>query len=192
MRLFIAVEVGAAVAPRAIEVRRAIEREDADLCRRGMKWVEPANLHLTLRFLGEVGASLAEEVIAAFRQPVAQAPFALAFGGPAWLPGPSRPRVLMLPLDRDLASLTALKRTIDDRLPAGVPPEEARPFRPHLTLARVRDGWQDRARGAAGVLGDVLPLEEGGRIGSAVLLESHLGSHGPSYAERARVRLVAP
>jgi 2'-5' RNA ligase len=189
MRLFIAVEVGNSVAPHAAAARRALEQEGADLCRRGMKWVDTSNLHLTLRFLGEVDTALAAEVVAGFRRPVALAPLALAFGRPSWLPGLSRARVLMLPLEGNLPALTALKHAIDDRLPPGVPPEDPRPFRPHLTLARVRDAWQDRVRRAARALDDIAPLEDGGLVGSAVLFESHLGPRGPQYVERARVAL---
>ena len=191
MRLFIAVAAGAGVADYAAGVRRALERHDADLARRGLKWVEPANLHLTLRFIGEVAAPLADEVVAAVDRAVPQAPFPLEFGAPCWLPGPRRPRVLMLPLVHDVPALAALKRTIDERLPAGVPAEEPRPFRPHLTLARVRDGWQDRAASAGPAIAALVPPSGAGRVECAVLFESRLGREGPAYSARARAGLDA-
>jgi 2'-5' RNA ligase len=191
MRLFVAVVAGSGAAEYAADVRRAVERHDAELARRGLKWVERTHLHLTLRFMGDVAPPLADEVVAAVDRAVTQAPFPLEFGAPSWLPGPGRPRVLMLPLVHDVPALAALKRAIDERLPAGVPAEEARPLRPHLTLARVRDGWQDRAAAAGPALAALAPLTGGGRVESAVLFESRLGPQGPVYAARARARLDA-
>lgn len=190
MRLFIAVGIGDAARAQAGVVRRELDRRDAELSRRGLKWVEPANLHMTVRFLGEVAEPLASEIIEVLRAPIDLAPFTLAFGPPSWLPGGARPRVLMLPLVGGASPLGALKEVLDLRLPAGVLAEDPRPFRPHLTLARVRDGWRDRGKGAGAALEGIGPVPDGGQVDAAVLFESHLGARGPVYHERARARLT--
>lgn len=191
MRLFVAVEVGPAARAQAVALRRAVDAAAPELSRRGMKWVEPANLHLTLRFIGDVSDALAAETLAAFGPAVAAAPFDLAFGGAAWLPDVSRPRVLMLPVSGGAEELLLFKRTMDARLPGHLPAEEVRAFRPHLTLARVRDGWQREMRKLVPVLQTFAPLGRDVRVEAAVLFESQLGPQGPVYHERARASMRA-
>jgi 2'-5' RNA ligase len=192
MRLFVAVEVGNEAVQFAADVRAALDRLDPGLCRRGLKWVDGSNLHLTLRFIGEVDDRVGGEVEAALRAPLAMSPFRLELGSPAWLPGPDRPRVLMLPVSAEgITRLSALKRAIDQRLPRDVPAEEPRPFRPHLTLARVRDDWRDRARRGADAWAHLATSVPGGIVSRAVLFRSNLRSQGPRYAERAHAALEA-
>ena len=192
MRLFVAVHVGPLALRRAEEVRQMVEQRDPELARHGMKWVSPAQMHLTLRFLGEVRSPLAEAVLAALDGDLQAGPFPLGFGSPAWLPPRGRPRVLMLPVARGAERLEALKGAVESRLPPGVPPEDERSFSPHLTVARIRDEWQRRAQALGDALVELPPVPEGGVVGAAVLVESHLGPRGPVYHERARLSLAAP
>lgn len=206
MRLFFAIEADAVVQRHAEAIRERMTAASGAAAR-GLRWVSAKQLHLTLRFLGEVPSEAdharalrhaghaahhasAEQVIAACREAIAQSPFEIGFGAPSWLPDARRPRVLMLPVVAGLAPLGVLKRLVDARLPEGVPHEEPRPFTPHLTLARVRDEWRQDVRREAGEL-----LAAGGRppavlaVSAVSLIESRLSSRGPDYHERARLSL---
>ena len=111
-------------------------------------WTRPESWHLTLRFLGEI----AESAAAAFARALAlDAPgfteAELAIEGPVAFPPRGRPRVVGLgfvpglALERLAAAAETAARSI------GCAPED-RPFRPHVTLARLRDPWPDAAVGA--------------------------------------------
>ena len=98
----------------------------------------------------------------------------------------------MLPLEHGADRLEALKHAVDGRLPAGAPAEESRAFRPHLTVARIRDEWQARARALQPALAELSPVPGGGVVDAAILFESRLGPRGPVYHERARLGLAPP
>ena len=157
-----------------------------------MKWVSPAQMHVTLRFLGEIDTLLGEAVVSALTGSVPQRPFTIGFGAPSWWPSHGRPRVLVLPLEQGADRLEALKHAVDRRLPAGTPVEEPRAFRPHLTVARIRDEWQAHARALQPALAGLSPVPDGGVVDAAILFESRLGPRGPVYHERARLRLGPP
>jgi 2'-5' RNA ligase len=192
MRLFVAVRVGDAAVRRAEEVRRLIERLDPELARQGAKWVSAAQMHVTVRFLGEIDPLLGEAVSAALTDSVSQVPFGIGFGTPAWLPPRGRPKALVLQVAGGADPLDALRHAVEGRLPAGTPAVEPRAFRPHLTVARIRDEWRARARALQPALAGLPPVDEGGVVDAAVLFESRPGPRGPVYHERARLRLAAP
>lgn len=106
---------------------------------RGVRPVRAENAHLTLKFLGEVGADRIEEVLAAMRLAAARAaPFRLRTGKLGAFPNADAPRVLWLGVDGDLAALRSLRDGLEDALAAIGFPRDRRAFSPHVTAARVR------------------------------------------------------
>jgi 2'-5' RNA ligase len=106
-----------------------------------VRWVEPAGAHLTLKFLGATDPVRVTAIAAALRAVAAQAaPFTLYTSAPGAFPHARRPRVLWLGLVGPLELLAALQVAVDTALAALAFPRETRPFRPHLTLGRVREG----------------------------------------------------
>ncbi len=105
-----------------------------------VRWVDPASVHLTLKFLGEVAEPALEEMGAAVaRAARVVPPFTAAAHGLGGFPDLRRPRVLWLGLDAG-AELQALQAAVEAELgPLGYPPEN-RPFSPHLTVGRARQG----------------------------------------------------
>ncbi len=103
------------------------------------RWVKPENVHLTLKFLGNISAETAEAIGKALHRVVAgQMPFTLCACGLGCFPRPSAPRVLWIGLDDPHRRLFTLQQHLDTELAAlGFAPE-SRPFHPHLTLARVQ------------------------------------------------------
>ncbi len=102
----------------------------------GARWVDPGNLHLTLRFIGEIGEDVAADVDAVLARLKAR-PFSLQLAGTGVFGG-NKPHALWVGVVREPA-LVALRDKIEQTLiRTGLPPEQRR-FAPHVTLARLRD-----------------------------------------------------
>jgi RNA 2',3'-cyclic 3'-phosphodiesterase len=120
--------------------------------KRPLRLLAPELLHLTICFLGSRPVREIEaitEALEAGATPVGE----LSVGAPLWLP-PRRPHALAVELHDPLEELTQLHEDVRDAI-AGTTewdPDEARPrgrrrrFRPHITLARMREGAAPRAR----------------------------------------------
>ena len=134
LRAFIAIEV-------PIEVQRAIAGSTAALKsalpKPLIRWVAPQNVHLTLKFLGDVSHTALEELAETLKVEVCSySMFSVLVGGLGAFPTPRRPRVIWIGLETPPA-LQALQRGVEmvaARL--GYTPEE-RPFSSHLTIGRV-------------------------------------------------------
>jgi 2'-5' RNA ligase len=191
-RTFIAVELGD-------EARAHLAREVARLGRAlpRVRWADPADLHLTLAFLGE----LDDERLAAAVEATAEAarpavPFALATGGLGTFGPPHAPRVIWAGLRGDLARLGALHEALAAALAARGFPREQRPFAPHLTLARLRDPLGVAELGRLAAL-----LQESGRRGAAgarisvrelSVMKSELRREGARYTRLHAAPLGGP
>ena len=187
MRLFVALELPNAWRDAARESRARIEaalpQEDA----RVLRWVDPALMHLTLRFLGEVDEALLESLRERLDTIV---PFQVALAGAA--PGtfgtPRRTQVVWLGVGGDLARLEALASEVEAAVVAAGLPREPRAFRPHVTLARVRREAtpQQRASVAAAVAALRLERPPPSAVSEVALVRSHLGPRGPRYEVLSR------
>ena len=159
-------------------------REAASGLRSRLAWTRPGNRHLTLKFLGDVDEAVLPGVADALAGVCWEA-FEMRGGGAGVFPsqgGPGRPRpprVLWVGLDRGAAHCARLARSVDLALePLGFGPEK-RPFRAHLTLARIRrperDDWDALARDLAGLPWPAFTARE------MVLWRSVLSAEGPTY-----------
>ncbi|PJF47166.1 MAG: RNA 2',3'-cyclic phosphodiesterase [Chloroflexi bacterium] len=107
-----------------------------------VRWVRADNLHLTLRFLGDITPAQADHYGDAFGQGLAQiprpTPWTLAVTSPRFFPHPAHPRLIacLVETDTTLNALTALAEACATAI--GLTPE-TRPFRGHITLGRMRD-----------------------------------------------------
>ncbi len=146
-RSFIAVALGESARRLAEERIRALrERPGGD----GVRWVRPENLHVTLRFLGNIERRIASailpELATAVREEMARlAPFTAQIGGVRTFPPSKRPRVVVLDVGPQAAFVelaTAVERGVQH---VGFEASE-RPFRPHLTLGRAKRYSLGRAK----------------------------------------------
>lgn len=155
-----------------------------------VRWVKPDGLHITLKFFGEVGPERLETIaeMVGF-QVEGLPPFQLSLAGAGAFPDLTHPRVVRLNLAGDTSGLEVLQDRIERAgLGIGFPPE-GRPFHPHITLGRVKEG-QRLPREAA------LSLQRipAGGVFSAdrvVLFESHQTPFGPRYDARAELQLAS-
>jgi 2'-5' RNA ligase len=174
IRLFAALELPDATrAALASWAARAVGRDPA------VRLVPSESLHVTLVFLGSVDDDAAPAVGAAVvsaARPVGE----LRVTGAAWLP-PRRPGVLVADLAAE-PSLSALHAAVVSALAPWHEPEP-RPFRPHVTVARVRHHERIRARDVVG------PPALSFAPAALVLYRSHMGPGGSTYEAIARAAL---
>ena len=140
MRLFVAVTIDAQVA-RAIDrcVSQLRRRAEALAPRARITWAHADRLHITIRFIGETGERRANELAEVLSDRIAVAPFAITIQGLGTFPGRGAPRALWAGIGDGAESLLRLERDVSAKLESrGIEPE-SRPYRPHLTLARVRE-----------------------------------------------------
>lgn len=103
----------------------------------GAKWVRPEQLHLTVRFIGEVDGALFHDIKNILAE-VSAASFSLQLKGVGYFPPRGAPRVLWIGLEKS-EPLLLLRKKIDSRLlRVGVAPE-GRKFSAHITLARLKN-----------------------------------------------------
>jgi 2'-5' RNA ligase len=183
-RIFIAVPLDPALHEAVRRLQRLLEQDGIRL-----RWVAPANLHLTLRFLGQISARELERVREATRRACREVPaFRITLAGVGAFPDLWRPQVVWVGVTDGVGTLADLARRLEDALLRERFAPDPRGFSPHLTLARVRDpGLQAR-------LGRLLPGLREERVGeqgvtAVVVMESLLGPEGAIYTPVEEVRL---
>jgi 2'-5' RNA ligase len=151
----------------------------------GARWQDDEQLHLTLRFIGEVDRHRAEDIAAALG--TIQAPrFQLALDGIGQFDRRNRPDSLWAGV-KPHAPLKALHNKIDQALiRIGVAPE-GRAYLPHITLARFSRG---AAPGVSPALFTEALLPVAAEVREFCLFESELGAEGASYTIAARYPLT--
>lgn len=164
----------------------------ASLPKVAVRWVRPDGTHLTLKFLGDVAASRVPQVETALQSALAgQAPFEVSVGGLGCFPSASRPRVLWIGIQDQSGWLGRMQQGIEAALARIGFPAESRPFSPHLTLGRLRDGLPPAlARG----VGEALGRESAGQpctlpVGEVNLYRSELRPGGAVYSVQLALKL---
>ena len=184
MRLFIAVTLPE---PLKLAIHRATEplRNAAPTIR----WVSADQLHITLKFLGEVKEPAVPAIGAALEGTAdSHAPFDLDFAGIGAFPNTRRPRVYWLGVHPNSA-LHGLQETVETGIgPLGFP-REARPFHPHLTLGRVGTEVPAGELRAAERLAGQLDYNGKLVVNSAELMQSRLSPKGARYEVLLSARL---
>jgi len=150
-------------------------------------WVAPANLHVTVKFLGQVDETGVPALVDALRATAARhAVLDVVVRGLGAFPTPARARVLWAGLD-GAAGLAPLADAVDAACGALGVPRETRPFAAHVTLGRVREPRpQPRLAEALARGGDFGRL----RVASLSLMRSELSPRGARYTELAGLPLA--
>lgn len=135
MRAFIALEIPEPLQRELDKLAVPMQRQMKDL---PLRWVKIANIHLTLRFLGPVTAEQVEGLGQRLQSLAAETPpLAVSIQAVGAFPSPAKPLVLWAGLETPPA-LHSLQTAVEAAVVALGLPAEPHPFRPHLTLARVR------------------------------------------------------
>lgn len=186
VRTFVAVETSESVRQRASELINALRAAGATV-----SWVQPQNMHLTLKFLDEVPLREIHRVGQAVEEATAGIePFELEIRGAGAFPSPGRPRTLWLGTGAGAEPLGKLFARLENVLaPIGFR-KEPRRFEAHLTIGRVRSGGP-----AATEIGRLVTQHadfDAGRfpVDELVVFSSQLTPKGPIYEVLSRAALV--
>lgn len=189
IRAFIAVDL-------PVEVKQALGQLTgvlaAEIPHGSVRWVKPAQMHLTLSFLGDTPITKLAYVQKAMDEVTGRhAPFVLRLGRVGCFPNCKRPRVIWVGLEEEIGRLeterleigdsvlASLKRELDEALEPLGWEVERRPFRAHLTLGRVKDSSKVReVSWAADVPALSFPVT------AVHLIQSDLRLSGPIYTVR--------
>ncbi|MDY6790784.1 MAG: RNA 2',3'-cyclic phosphodiesterase [Thermodesulfobacteriota bacterium] len=134
IRAFIAIELPE-------EIIAFIGKIQQDVRSYGFKasWVRPKNIHLTLKFLGPINREdikkVGDVIIGTASENI---PLSLGVKGIGVFPGVKRPRVIWTGIAGQTEELSDLQKTLDGKLETVGFPKEKRPFRGHLTIARIK------------------------------------------------------
>jgi 2'-5' RNA ligase len=114
---------------------------------RYVKWVAPAGIHLTIKFLGNISSDQIPKITDIMKTAAGRVPpLELRLGGLGMFPNEQRPRVIWVALEGNTEPLAVMQREIEKALePLGFAPEN-RALTSHLTLGRVRDNASPEER----------------------------------------------
>lgn len=183
-RAFIGIDIDEAVRQKLVAAQERLAATGAQL-----KLVEPPNIHVTMKFLGEVPEDKISTIVDALRKAVAGvAQFNINVRGIGVFPDLRYVRVVWAGVAEGRDEIMGLQQRIDREVgPLGFRPE--RDFVPHLTIARVKTAKQKER--LAAFVKEMANTEFGVTRAHAVeLKQSTLTSKGPIYSTLARIELA--
>ena len=176
-RVFCAVELPAEVRARLEEHILRLRKEVPDAA---ASWSRVENIHLTLKFFGNVEVKRIEKISAAAERVVKQfSTFPIGVGETGVFPRPSRPQVLWIGVSDPSGQLSALQAKFEDECAAEGFKKEDRAYRPHLTIARLRKPEVARQLADAHLQMKFEPIEID--LKELVLFRSELSPKGSKY-----------
>lgn len=151
-------------------------------------WSRNANIHLTLKFLGEIPqTSVSNLSQAASRAVTGLEPFAIRLEQTGVFPSRGQPRVLWIGINDPSAKLAELHARLEAESARAGFAKEGRGFHPHLTIARLRQPADARSLAAAHMQMEFEPVEI--NVAELLVIRSELSSEGSKYTVVSRHRL---
>ena len=148
-------------------------------------WSRSDNLHLTLKFIGDIPQSRVESLSkAAADASMALGPFPISIQDSGVFPTRRQPRVLWIGIEDLQGKLAELYRLLEGECAKAGFHKEPRPFHPHLTLARLRKPASARALSDAHLQMEFEPLEL--TVSELLVIRSELSSAGSKYTTITR------
>lgn len=184
LRAFIAIELPETISREMAAIQRQLKAYDLKL-----RWVNVHNIHLTLKFLGDIAPANVDNIVHAIHAAAGHvSAFELMVQGLGVFPGIRRPKVLWTGLGGDTERLKHLQHDLEDSLALHGFSKEKRAYKGHLTLGRFKGPVDPadlvRIMEAEGLFKPlILPVDE------IVLMQSRLTPDGAVYSPLARVGL---
>jgi 2'-5' RNA ligase len=179
MRTFIAIELPQEIKDKLAELQALLKQAGADV-----KWVNPKNIHITLKFLGEIDEDISAKIAGIIEdtaKKIQQFPISLSSLGA--FPKIESARVIWIGIDKGDKETGRLAKELEERIEKLGIPKEERPFSSHITIGRVR-GMLNKDK-LAKALKELEAYFSGKNIEFKVtkitLFKSTLGSSGPAY-----------
>lgn len=184
-RTFLAIEASAEVRSRVGDLISELAQGRANV-----KWVDPDNAHVTLKFFGDVADEDVTRICTSVGETVAPlAPFTCECQGVGAFPHLKRPRTIWVGVQAGEEDMIQLYRQVDRGLRTLGFPKEHRRFHPHLTIGRVR-GNRDAGQLSTS-LGALAEIPLGTlRVSEVILFASELRPAGPIYTPLGRFQLT--
>ncbi|MCL4503565.1 MAG: RNA 2',3'-cyclic phosphodiesterase [Deltaproteobacteria bacterium] len=183
IRCFLAIDLPEDLRPQLALVQGELKKSQADV-----RWVPPGNIHITLKFFGNVTDAEIPNIVAAAREvAMGQAPLTLKVTGAGAFPSVRSPRVVWLGLGGDMLPLAQLYQRLEKAFAALDYPPETRAFNPHLTLGRVRspEGRAQLSRAIEKLVVDWPPFP----VREIILFQSVLSPKGSTYTPLEVIKL---
>ena len=185
-RIFCAAELPDQVRAR---LQDHIERLRQDVPNVAASWGRVENIHLTLKFFGNVPLEQLSTISAAASRTAKEfSAFEIGVGNTGVFPRPSRAQVLWIGVDDPAGKLLALQQRFENECAAEGFAKEDRAFRPHLTIARLRkpDGARRLAEAHLSMQFEPLPVP----LTELIVFRSELSSKGSKYTAISRHHLA--
>jgi 2'-5' RNA ligase len=177
-RIFFAIEL-----PESLKkiLREFIEELKIELS--GIRWVNPYNTHLTIRFIGDYDAESIPRMVETIEDKLKKANAGdIFFKGLGVFPNPNKLRVLWMGIRDDNKILENLRLCLDNGLNRLDISEEKKLFKPHLTLGRVKRGVKIPSEKIEEILDNYKDFSLPGiPVSSLILFRSILKPKGPEY-----------
>ncbi len=181
-RMFCAIEIPDVVRQ---QVLRHIARVKAEVPNAKASWARDTNLHLTLKFLGEIPQPSVSDFSEAASRAVAEVqPFSIRLEQAGVFPSRGQPRVLWIGINDLSGELVKLHERLETEAANVGFAKVARPFHPHLTIARLRQPDNARALAVAHKQMEFEPREID--VTELVIVRSELSSAGSKYTVVSR------
>ncbi len=184
MRAFIAIEITKEIQETLSKLQAELKTAPADA-----KWVEPENIHLTLKFLGEVEEQKIPRIIQSLKE-VSRIfkPFMMELKNIGGFPTIQSPRVIWVGIEKGKEGLHELAASIEDTLVKLKFPKETRKFSSHLTIGRVKYIKDKKSFSQILSKAQFSPLPQ--EVKSITLFKSTLTPHGPIYEKLSEIGLT--
>jgi 2'-5' RNA ligase len=186
IRSFIAIDFPEETRSALEDVQERLKQSGA-----GVRWVKPGSIHLTLKFLGNIQVAQVEDIARAVAREIQdQPPITLRPAGLGAFPSRRKPRVIWIGMEGEVQRLNGIQARLENALePLGFD-REKRPFRPHLTIGRVKD--RRRLQSLIDAMAELkIPEFDSFDVTEIILYKSDLRPTGAIYTKLHRVPLAA-
>ena len=176
IRVFIAIELDKETQSYLSNIQSELKETEADV-----KWVKSENIHLTLKFLGNIDLSKInqiKEILTKISQENTE--FTIELSGIGAFPKMEYPRVIWIGIEKNQDKVIKITEDLQERLTTLGIPEENRPFQAHLTLGRVKSNL-NRSILVEKLKNIKLPQKPSQSVNKLTLFKSTLTPGGPIY-----------
>jgi len=188
IRCFIAVQIPPELIRKVVGVQREVQRKGN---KEAVRWTRPEQMHITLKFLGDVPSERLSALENALCEAVVgSAPFALSLEGFGCFPSPRNPNVFWVGLSGQVEALKQLQERVEAQTNCFASHEENRAFHPHLTIGRAKNRGSETRRIAEALVEFRLANAGPWTVSEVTLMGSSLSPQGAIHTQLAALKLT--
>ncbi len=185
MRAFIAIPINKECLEKLTLLQNRLISAGADV-----KWVRPKNIHITLKFLGDIDEDRLQNIIPLLHESIIKHnSFNITIAGLGAFPSIKKPKTLWAGIDKGKKCCCLLQKDIESSVKDLGFDSENRPFKPHLTIGRVRSKKNILSLSALLEKEKVFQVSAESPVREVILFKSELTQKGPIYTASERFRM---